>query len=694
MFGGSMKKMKLYVSGSINRKIFAACCVLSVVPVIIVTLITTIFVQNRSYGDFIERTKGESAQIGNAISIYMNDVAMNIDRLCEYPAFADAQGKFYNYTATQTDTVPKTLKSSALEKEIFTMFMRDLKAHPHYAKILVGTNDGGYVSTDDTTPMPAKYDPRTRPWYKEAAAGKGVVISNAYKSIMGEYVVTLTKAVRNAAGEVEFALGIHISLKGLTEMIDGVRIGKTGYLMLVQRDGTILANPKHKELIFRKLQEAGIPEFANGEIRPGVVEYRYDGSMKVAGISESERTGWKLICVIDKKEMLEGASVLRWISYAVGLVLAVFACVFGYFFASRMTSPIIETVDVVRRASEGDFSVAIDKRYEQRCDEIGTLAVSFNGYIHRMRDVIADLQNAFEQLAVSAEEIAATISTFSENIQAESANSEQITASTEEISSGMENVANSADLQNRTMEQLLGQITKLTGFISQMSGLIRNTTELTERMTVEARAGESSLHSMKASMDKIISSSKDMTSILKIINDISDQINLLSLNAAIEAARAGEAGRGFAVVADEVSQLADQTALSLKDIGNLISINNAEIATGQAGVDSSITLISRMIEQVTEINAMAQKITAIMDDELRMKDEVENDARRVKTFSDEIAHATGEDKIGIEEITKSVTDISSLSQNNAAGAEEIASSAEQLAGMAETLKQKVSFFKV
>lgn len=689
-----MNKIVHYISGSLNRKIFTACCLLSVIPVVIVTFITTFFVQNRSYDDFIERTKGESAQISNAISIYMNDVAMNIDRLCEYPAFADAQGKFYDYTGTASDTVPKTLKVSAAEKDVFTMFMRDLKAHPHYAKILVGTRDGGYVSTDDTTPMPAKYDPRTRPWYKEAAAGKGVVVSNAYKSIMGEYVVTLTRAVRNAAGEIEYALGIHISLKGLTDMVDDAKIGNTGYIMLVQKDGTILASPKHKELLFKKLQEIGIPEFAKGDIKPGIVEYRYDGVTKVASISESERTGWKLFCIIEKSEILEGARTLRYISVAVGLLLAVFACVFGYVFASRMTAPIIETVVIVHRAAEGDFSVAIDRRHEQRRDEIGALAVSFNSYIRRMRDVIADLQNAFEQLAVAAEEMAGTISTFSENIQSESANSEQITASTEEISSGMENVANSADLQNRTMEQLLGQITKLTGFISQMSGLIRNTTELTERMTVEARAGESSLHLMKASMDKIIASSKDMTNILKIINDISDQINLLSLNAAIEAARAGEAGRGFAVVADEVSQLADQTALSLKEIGNLISINNTEIATGQSGVDSSISLISRMIEQVTEINAMAQKITAIMDDELRMKDEVESDAQRVKTLSDEIAHATGEDKIGIEEITKSVTDISSLSQNNAAGAEEMASSAEQLAGMAETLKQKVSFFKV
>jgi methyl-accepting chemotaxis protein len=105
-----------------------------------------------------------------------------------------------------------------------------------------------------------------------------------------------------------------------------------------------------------------------------------------------------------------------------------------------------------------------------------------------------------------------------------------------------------------------------------------------------------------------------MSGILKIINEISEQINLLSLNAAIEAARAGDAGRGFAVVADEISQLADRTAQSLKEIASLISINNREIGEGQQGVDDAMNVIGRLVEGIGQINETTRAITGFMQD--------------------------------------------------------------------------------
>ena len=113
--------------------------------------------------------------------------------------------------------------------------------------------------------------------------------------------------------------------------------------------------------------------------------------------------------------------------------------------------------------------------------------------------------------------------------------------------------------------------------ILEMGQKTRDTSSLTESISDQARTGSKSLEDMNESITKISASSGEVKNIIGIINDISDKINLLSLNAAIEAARAGEAGRGFAVVADEISKLADQTAQSIKGISDLIRENDSEI---------------------------------------------------------------------------------------------------------------------
>jgi len=216
---------------------------------------------------------------------------------------------------------------------------------------------------------------------------------------------------------------------------------------------------------------------------------------------------------------------------------------------------------------------------------------------------------------------------------------------------------------------------------------------VTRDITVYATEGEKSLRSMDESMQKINSSSTEMTNIVGIINDISDKINLLSLNAAIEAARAGDAGRGFAVVADEISKLADQTSTSIKDIDSHIKLNNNEINRGTSTVGDAVKTISKIIDGVNSINTMIDEISNQMAHQQSLNSQVNSEAENAINRSDEMKMATEEQKIAVTEIALSISSVNELTQSNSEGAEKLFAHARHVREQAEHLMNEMFQFQ-
>ena len=228
--------------------------------------------------------------------------------------------------------------------------------------------------------------------------------------------------------------------------------------------------------------------------------------------------------------------------------------------------------------------------------------------LEKLEDLLVSLNLASVDLVSSSEDLTLTAFSFSENTQSQAASAEEIMATIEEVSAGVDNVAEGSKEQFERMKGLLERIRFLSDTIVEMGSNVRLALEATRDITGYAIEGESSLKSMDDSMYKINTSSNEMKNIVGIINDISDKINLLSLNAAIEAARACDAGRGFGVVDDQISKLADQTSSSIKDIESHIRINSSEISRGSSTVKETVSTISRIIEGVNSINKMINKI--------------------------------------------------------------------------------------
>jgi methyl-accepting chemotaxis protein len=247
-------------------------------------------------------------------------------------------------------------------------------------------------------------------------------------------------------------------------------------------------------------------------------------------------------------------------------------------------------------------------------------------------------------------------------------------------------------MQVNDLDRLMKMMDELTDAAKEINTKTSGAVNLTEEISAQAGSGEESLSRMKSSIGKIVDRSKQMSSIISIINDISDKINLLSLNAAIEAARAGDAGRGFAVVADEISKLADTTASSVKEIGSLIAASETEIEYGLVIVKDVVDKISNITAGVSEINSMMEGISRFMNVHIESNERLNLDINGVLVKSGEIELSITEQKTAMADVVQSVNSINELTQSISLGSGDIAANTKNTLQMANTLRASVESF--
>jgi methyl-accepting chemotaxis protein len=313
---------------------------------------------------------------------------------------------------------------------------------------------------------------------------------------------------------------------------------------------------------------------------------------------------------------------------------------------------------------------------------------------NRQNDFIKNvLQSSTDKLVSSTEEINRSIVEFTENTQNQAAATEEVTASIEEITAGIYSIQQNAGEQNQEVDKLADSVEGLAAIIDSMEQVVGDARKMAVQVAGNARSGEERLSIMTDSMTKIDESSNQMTGILKMINDISDQINLLALNASIEAARAGESGRGFAVVADEVSKLADQTASSLKEINTLIHTSEDEIRNGTENVSNAVEKIHAIIADIDGLSEMISRIAGYMEEQLTTSHGVSDSSHTVRDRSHEMLTTVREHKNTFVEISRTVDSINELAQRNSARIQEITDYSKELVSMMEKMRDSIAGFE-
>jgi methyl-accepting chemotaxis protein len=375
------------------------------------------------------------------------------------------------------------------------------------------------------------------------------------------------------------------------------------------------------------------------------------------------------------------------------IVSIVIGIIISLLISTSIRSPLNNLSEKLKDISEGEGDLTMEIHITRK-DETGILATFFNKFVSKIRDVVRDTKGASSRMMTAYKEMNETAGILAENVRGQAASAEEISATIEEVSSGVDSIAGNVDRQYAKLNSVIEQLVRLSNAIHNMKKSVQDSLSLSTGISHNAKTVEESTRLMTISMSKITESSGKISGIISIINDISDKINLLSLNAAIEAARAGDAGRGFAVVADEISKLADQTSESIKEIDVLVKINAAETSTGLSNVTNTNTAIGDSINGVNNVVAKMEEIFTFMNDQVTISSDVDREINILKSISDEIRMSTTEQKIAFSEIIKSIEQINELSQSNAVSSEQFAEKLTELVSLSKTLEAKVNFFKV
>lgn len=666
---------------SIRKKLVMGFSASIIVPIVLLCIFLGFYVLQNSTNRFITATQNELRQVDTAINIFFQEAGYNITRLAEHEVMQQADESLPNYSKT-TDKIKYDYKElGGVTEQINKVLSRVEAAHPGYVEVYIGTELGGFISSASME-MPAGYDPRKRPWYTKAVqTGAKTTLSDAYLSTTGDVTISIVAPIKSKKDSKLLGMaGIDVSLKGLTDIVDKIKMGEHGYVMLVQNDGTILANPKDRETLFKKLTELGDEGMKKlGEATKDSVEFEIKGDKWIASIYTSPELGWKFMGLIPKSELMQDFYGVLKIMLTVSIIVFVIFMGLAFWLSATLTSPIIKTTEMLKEIAqgEGDLTKRIDVHSE---DEVGELAKWFNLFIENLRKIVSDISKNTALVNQSSDSLLKIAGDLATNAKETSDKSTTVAAAAEETGVNIKSVANSA-------EDATSSINIVATAAEEMSATINEIAKNSESArSISENAVTKSINASKK-MNALGDAARDISKVTETINEISEQTNLLALNATIEAARAGEAGKGFAVVANEIKELARQTAEATRDI-------RARIEGIQKTTGETVTEIDVVSKVISEIDAIISTIATAIEEQTAATKEIAGNVSQAFHGLETVSRNVVQGAEVIQMIAKDVGMVNAASVKISSDSTGINSSAMELKKMAEELKKIVNLFKI
>ncbi|PYC26035.1 chemotaxis protein [Pseudomonas mosselii] len=513
-------------------------------------------------------------------------------------------------------------------------------ALPVYSGNFILTYFGGQDGSMQSVPVgnrAADYDPRVRGWYKAASAAGQTIVTEPYISVSaGKLVITLATPVQQG-GRMIGVSGVDTDLQTISNLINTLDFGGHGHAFIVNGEGKVLIHPKG-ELALKTL--ADVYPGSDLRIGSGLKEVEVDGRRQFISFTHVDgvpSADWYVALVLDQDAAFAMLGELR-TSAVVATLIAVLVIIALLGLLIRV---LMEPLHVMGRAmrdiaeGEGDLTRRLNIHAQ---DEFGSLAQSFNRFVERIHESIREVASATGQVNAVASQVVNASNASIHNADQQSSRTSSVAAAINQLGAAAQEIAQNAALASQ-------HSSAARGLAEEGQQVVGETIDVMNQLS--ARISDAS-----GNIETLNNHTANIGQILDVISGISQQTNLLALNAAIEAARAGEAGRGFAVVADEVRNLAHRTQDSAQQVQRLIEElqAGAQVAVStmnqsQQHSDRSVGIANQagerlgsVTQRIGEIDGMNQSVATATEEQTAVVESINVDINEINTLNQEGVH--------------------------------------------------------
>ena len=546
---------------------------------------------------------------------------------------------------------------------------------------LADANGSFLKGTDSKKQEP---NPKESMWYQEGMTRVNMAVGSAHQNPDGTNVVSASGLLNDGLDTVR-VIAADMTLDRISVIVNSFIEMHDAEAFLVDKDSSVILASRDSDLISKTLGADGQSAFYK-DVEKKVSGKSYDfctldGNMTV--FKEVNGTNWLLVSYVPTRVVLADLVGLRNLMIIFSIISILVLCVLIERVTHVVIRPVKEMTRVITSMASGDFTVSMKVKGN---DEIAVMGRSVEHFIASMKEMIRQMGHVSDRLekqAGSSKNVSGEMNSAA-NIQSQSMT--ELNATVDQLSVSVNEIA-----QNAT--QLAGVVADTKEDSDKVEDKMRTTVEVSEKGKADMESVgnalhniEISIHNLEEAVDKVGTASGEIVDIIKLIGDIAEETNLLSLNASIEAARAGEAGRGFAVVASQIGVLAKNSADSVAHITSLINEINGLVddAVKQAGssasdIESSADLIHTAVDTFDQIFQNIQETSHPIEGVVEKINQVDQVATNVAAISEEQAASSDEILATSESMLQQAKSISKNSEQVEAEAGNLAESADQLA---------------